>query len=678
MASREQLIFDLLTGKNTLSPSLAQSEKQSKSLSKSIGLGVGGALKGVAVTAAKIAPALLAIGGAFVTGKAVQEAKELENALIGLQSVAGNLGQNVDFITNAAKELSADGLIPLSQTAASLKNLLATGLDGQKAIEVFKALRDSAAFNRQGQLELGEAIVGASEGLKNDLSIKIDNAGITKNLSNITKEYAKEIDKSVVQLTDAERAQAKYVGILKEARVFQGDYNNLLITFSGAQSKASGEFKFLLAEFGQFITQSPVAVTILKGIGDGFKGLKQILIDNRENIQAFVNQGLKAFINLVPPSIEIISLLGSTLGFVGRTALVAGQGWVELLKLVADTKAFEVSAKFIVDTFALISSGLSDLVSLLAGTEFGAKLAEKLGFDPQAIQEKADGIKQSIIDFSDNFTGGEIAEGLDAAGEKLKGAITFTDENIESLQAGFDQAKGLVEDFNKSVANSDSERTRIELANSNKRKGANKSENDEKKKGNKDFYDFTLKAEELNGRQRVQRLSQTLGAISTLQSQKNKELFFIGKAAAIAQATVDGVLAVQKALTAAPPPFNFALAALVGVATAANVASIASAKPPAAQTGGILDPNGSNVSGDFQAFRGNSREAILTQAQQRRFVELAEGAEPQGGAGGGAVIEELRALRDAMVGLLSSQTIEADGREIARVVRDQRLGGFPA
>lgn len=65
------------------------------------------------------------------------------------------------------------------------------------------------------------------------------------------------------------------------------------------------------------------------------------------------------------------------------------------------------------------------------------------------------------------------------------------------------------------------------------------------------------------------------GNMASLSQSGNKKLAAIGKAAAIIQATMDGYLAVQKALAAFPPPFNFAAAAAVGVATAANVANIA-------------------------------------------------------------------------------------------------------
>lgn len=64
-------------------------------------------------------------------------------------------------------------------------------------------------------------------------------------------------------------------------------------------------------------------------------------------------------------------------------------------------------------------------------------------------------------------------------------------------------------------------------------------------------------------------------ALAGLQNSGVKELAAIGKAAAIAQATIDGVLAVQKALATLPPPISYVAAAAIGVTAATNVAKIA-------------------------------------------------------------------------------------------------------
>ncbi|WP_070415377.1 tape measure protein [Pseudomonas sp. BS-2016] len=65
------------------------------------------------------------------------------------------------------------------------------------------------------------------------------------------------------------------------------------------------------------------------------------------------------------------------------------------------------------------------------------------------------------------------------------------------------------------------------------------------------------------------------GNMATLSQSGNKKLAAVGKAAAIAQATMQGFVAVQNALAVQPYPLGMALAVSAGVVAAANVASIA-------------------------------------------------------------------------------------------------------
>jgi hypothetical protein len=95
----------------------------------------------------------------------------------------------------------------------------------------------------------------------------------------------------------------------------------------------------------------------------------------------------------------------------------------------------------------------------------------------------------------------------------------------------------------------------------------------------KNYYDQKKKIEKTSNDAAISATSTALGQIATLQENSTGELAAIGKAAALTKATIDGYVAVQNALANVPYPFNFAAAALVGVAAAANVAKIASAGP---------------------------------------------------------------------------------------------------
>lgn len=109
-------------------------------------------------------------------------------------------------------------------------------------------------------------------------------------------------------------------------------------------------------------------------------------------------------------------------------------------------------------------------------------------------------------------------------------------------------------------------------------------------------------------------------ALIPLSSSGNKKLAAIGKAAAIATAVIDGIVAVQKALASAPPPWNIIQAAAIAAMTGINVAKIISTNAGGfAQGGGFIvdgkagvDQN--NVS--MQLSKGE-RVRVETPAQQR-------------------------------------------------------------
>ena len=112
-------------------------------------------------------------------------------------------------------------------------------------------------------------------------------------------------------------------------------------------------------------------------------------------------------------------------------------------------------------------------------------------------------------------------------------------------------------------------------------------------------------------------MASTLNTIGTLQGSSNKTLFAIGKAAALAQHALNVPKAISNALSSAPPPFNFGLAALVGTAMVAQGVKIASSKPPSFATGGIV--GGNSFTGDKVAANVNSGEMIFNRRQQENL-----------------------------------------------------------
>jgi len=159
--------------------------------------------------------------------------------------------------------------------------------------------------------------------------------------------------------------------------------------------------------------------------------------------------------------------------------------------------------------------------------------------------------------------------------------------------------------------------------------------------------------------------SQFLTASSALFKNNSREQ----KAISIAVATIDTYVAANKAMATLAPPASFAAAAAAIATGLANVAKITSVG--SFQNGGFI--GGSSYSGDRLTANVNSGEAVLNASQQRNFMELAN----NGVAGNNASIDllaEIRNLRSAI--MMQPVVVEVSGREIARVVRDERAAGF--
>ena len=209
--------------------------------------------------------------------KAFNATKQMESALRGLGSVAMNTGAGMGVAQQAAIDLAKGGLMNVSEAAAGLKNLLSAGYGMKEAVKMMNVLTDAAAFNRQGTLELGEAIVGATQGIKNQNSIMVDNAGITKNLSVMYKEYATSIGTTMGKLNEAQKRQAIFNGLMKEGAVFAGDALKVLDTMEGSLAKYKVTVFNAAAALGDVL--KPAVTAIVKAFGDAAENIEGFFKD---------------------------------------------------------------------------------------------------------------------------------------------------------------------------------------------------------------------------------------------------------------------------------------------------------------------------------------------------------------------------------------------------------------
>jgi len=216
--------------------------------------------KGVKGMMTSLKSLAIAIGIAFSVGAviafgqaSVNAASEIQSAFIGLQSIVEGQGKSFSGAKDYINDYIADGLVPAANAVTAYKNLLMRGYSTDQIETVMGALKNSAAFGRQQSLSMGQAVQSASEGLKNENSILVDNAGVTKNVSMMWKDYALSIGTTVNALTKEQKIEAEVQGILQETRFQMGDAAKLAQTYGGRMSALGVSFTNLKVAIGNSI-----------------------------------------------------------------------------------------------------------------------------------------------------------------------------------------------------------------------------------------------------------------------------------------------------------------------------------------------------------------------------------------------------------------------------------------
>lgn len=256
----------------------------------------------------------------------VEAANRQQAAFIGLSSLARAFGQDADQANVAARNLAKDGLMTVGEAATGLKNLLAAGFDLPQAIQLMNRFKDSAAFNRQAALGFGQAIAGATEGIKNGNSILVDNAGVTKNLSVILQEAGYSAQDLMKASTDAGVRQAIFNGILKETTPFLGDAARLSETFAGKQSALAVQVENLKAKIGEAL--QPALVKLLEAAEPVLNWVSNFVSEHPKLtagiiIVATVLTGLLVVVTAVAAGIVLFSSAWSVLAPILATVGVA-------------------------------------------------------------------------------------------------------------------------------------------------------------------------------------------------------------------------------------------------------------------------------------------------------------------------------------------------------------------
>ena len=478
------------------------------------------------------------LGGAGIVAavnSATAAAVQMERATVGLAVTARYAGAGMAEASQAAKSLASDGLMSVAEASQGLQNLLSRGFGLEESIQLMERFKDSAAFNRQASREFGDAIVQATEGLKNENSILVDNAGVTKNVSVMWAEYARQIGVGEKSLTQAQKRQAEYSGILRETEGQLGNAALMTDTYQGAQARLNQEIFNAKVAFGQSLapalTDAIKLLTPLIGLTGAFIGGLQMM------------------------AVELFATMDKVEAF--------SDNW-DPWGVIFGEKTAEDVAENIKRQFAIINAAAEEQKMAIVKTMTGGDLPV-IGSDSGARRK----------DIVTTPSGGGIVKAAQDDGPAIEQSMEIDAINAR-VQAWVD-GQAFLRDVQREEANAYREEyfANLDIEKQMELDRINSS------------VDAWIAGEEMKKNATATMragIGGILGDLSTLQNSQSRKAFEIGKAASIANATVstyEGATKAYSAMAGIPiigPALGIAAAAAAIAAGMANVQAISSQK----------------------------------------------------------------------------------------------------
>lgn len=602
----------------------------------------------------------------------MQQAFATMAGFLGSQAVTGAIGLVKDAIGALAGQLVDAGKEAAAEEQAFTRMATSLRLSGNYSKEAADGLVDFSN-EMEGLAGVGADVIAGnlsllssltrlnSEGLKSAEKSAIDlSAALGVDLDTATSMVAKAVNGNdmafkklgiTMNLTgDTAQNLATVTSVLNDR--FGGSAAAKMQTFGGALFVLKDSFGDMFKEVAKSITQNEVVIAVMTKVGQIFSSISEEFKNNGSALR-------DGFGKAVIETIDILIVLAQ----VGDAAVRVLRGGFNALQTVA--AALVDSVFYVVEALQGVSdsekfgfaetrkqwdetkSSFSDTSALEL---LGGKLQEIKGVAQTAFDEMKDKPLEAVK--SQEALGNAIVktsgltkeqEGiLKSFAEGLASTTTAVSNNFafanQMMQESFAQKQAIIGDDYAAQLTAQqefftlqqelrdaqylSEQDALTTARANNL--ITEQQYNDAKLGlaqkfaldNAKQQTAITQANAVQEKTRADNFKGTMSTIATLSSSGNKELAAIGKAAAITNATIDGYAAVQKALASAPPPFNFALAGLVGVASAANVAKIAGV----GLKGGIdsvpMSSSGGNGGDNFPAVLKSGERVVPSQTNQ--------------------------------------------------------------
>lgn len=345
------------------------------------------------------------------------------NSMNALKKTAEATNNSMSDIEDTIEDVNSLKLMDESDLNASIKNLLLYGYTAEQAADILKVLQDAAVGNRQASYSLSEAVRVTTEGIRMENSVLSDAAGVQKNISKMYEEYAASIGKSTDELTQAEKAQAVYNGIMAEASMFTGAAAEMASGYQGQQAQLNATNLELSRTIGESMIPSLTQYKTLQL--QIVKGLTQFISNHKG-----ATSGIITF--TVALLATVVGLTAAKKAYVTYTAAAKAANMT--------TKAF--TASLLGNPITLISLEIAAVVAEIA--IFNTKMQESIDKINEA-KEAAENYENAIQNWNKNFEYSESEEEIVEKEKNKTQEIIDTYENrnkrIQEIQAEINALK---------------------------------------------------------------------------------------------------------------------------------------------------------------------------------------------------------------------------------------------
>lgn len=270
----------------------------------------------------------------------VSVASETANAWIGLNSILTGQGKSFQQAKSFINDYVSDGLVPLNNAVAAYKNLALRGYSSDQIKKTMNALKNSATFARQSTYSLGDAVQTATEGLKNENSVVVDNAGVTKNVAKMWEDYAKSIGTTRDKLTQEQKIQAEVNGILEETKFQSNDAAIYANTYSGKIAQLNTAFTNMKTAIGNviqplaklFVPMITAATNAITKLFTSLAGLLSLFGLKADSVET-VSNGIGDMATNADKASDAVGSVGDSASKSAKKIKKSLAGWDEINKL---------------------------------------------------------------------------------------------------------------------------------------------------------------------------------------------------------------------------------------------------------------------------------------------------------------------------------------------------------